>query len=173
MNKPFHSRTPAMATCALALAALLHAPDSQAATERVQRISATAVCEAPLPVFDVTLRKRPLGIGNEGTTPIFVSCALPADSVAPPGGASVSVRLAMLSNAPATTVNCNLVAGTPDNLSYTAGSTVVPSGGTAWLTWNNVHKGSARGTLNFSCNLPPQVDLGTIMYREVDAGGGL
>lgn len=173
MNHPSHIRKPAVAACALALAALLHAPEGSAATERVQRISATAVCEAPLPVFDLTLRKRPIGIGNEGTTPIFVSCSLPADTVAPPGGATVSVRLAMLSTTAPATVNCNLVTGTPDNLAYTAGSAVVPAGGTTWLTWDNVHKGAASGTLNFSCNLPPQVDLSTIMYREVDAGDGL
>lgn len=173
MNTTCHSHVPVMATCALALVALLHASESQAATERVQRISATAVCEAPLPVFDLTLRKRPIGIGNEGTTSIFVSCALPADSVAPPGGATVSVRLAMLEPVPAATVNCQLVTGTPDNLSYRAGSIVVPTGGTVWLTWNNIHKGSERGTLNFNCNLPPQIDMSTILYREVDAGDRL
>lgn len=173
MNTPFQSRMPAMATCALALGAMLHAPDSSAATERVQRISASAVCEAPLPVYDITLRKRPIGIGNEGTTTIFVSCALPTDAAAPPGGATVSVRLAMLADLPAATVTCQLVAGTPDNLTFTAGTAVVQSSGAVWLTWNNVHKGSTAGTLNFSCNLPPRIDISTIMYREVDAGGGL
>ncbi|MGY1458537.1 MULTISPECIES: hypothetical protein [unclassified Luteimonas] len=173
MNKPFHSRMPAMATCALALGAMLHAPDSSAATERVQRVSASAVCEAPLPVYDITLRKRPIGIGNEGTTNIFVSCALPTDAAAPPGGATVSVRLAMLANLPATTVNCQLVAGTADNLVFTEGTAVVPSSGTVWLTWDNVHKGSTGGTINFSCSLPPQMDISTILYREVDPGGGL
>lgn len=166
-------RPPAGAAIALALAAVLHVPEGRAATERVQRVSATAACEAPLPVFDATLRKRPIGIGNEGTTSIFVSCSLPADSAAPPGGATVSVRLAMRGGGPATTVNCQLVTGTPDNLSYTAGSAVVPAAGAAWLTWNNVHKGAASGTLNFSCNVPPMVDLGTILYRETDPGDQL
>jgi hypothetical protein len=173
MNQLFHVRNPAVAACALALATLFHAPEGSAATERVQRISATAVCEAPLPVFDLPLRKRPIGIGNEGTTAIFVSCALPADAVAAPGGATVSVRLAMLSTTAAATVNCQLVTGTTDALSYTAGSAVVPAGGATWLTWDNIDKGAAGGTLNFLCNLPPRVDLSTIVYREVDAGGGL
>ncbi|MGY0651961.1 hypothetical protein ACW7GZ_08860 [Luteimonas sp. A537] len=173
MTMSFHCRMSAAASCALALFVVLHASAASAATERVQRVSATAVCEAPLPVFDTTLRKRPIGINNEGGASVFVSCSLPADSAAPPGGASVSARFAMIGGAVPVTVECQLVAGTPDALTYTAGSIVVPAAGSAWLTWNGVDKGAASGTLNFSCNLPPRVDLSTIMYREVDAAGGL
>lgn len=173
MTKSFRCRLPAAVSCALALAAVLHAPVSSAATERVQRISATAVCEAPLPSFDVTLRKRPVGIRNEGEVPIFISCALPADSTAPRGGAMVSVRFALPAGAPAVTMACTLVAGSPGNLHYAVGSVAVASGGSAWLTWSNIDKQATRGALNFSCNLPPGMDVSTILYREVDPGDGL
>lgn len=173
MPMSFPCRMSAAASCALGLFAMLHAPAASAATERVQRVSATAVCEAPLPVFDTTLRKRPIGITNQGGPSVFVSCSLPADSAAPPGGASVSARFAMIGEAPPVTVQCQLVAGTADAPTYTAGSIVVPAAGSAWLTWNGVDKGTASATLNFSCHLPSGVDLSTIMYREVDAAGGL
>lgn len=173
MNQSKRSTLPAVVPCVLALAALLPAQDGRAATERVQRTSATAACEAPLPVYDTTLRKRPVGILNEGRDPVFVSCSLPADSAAGPGGATISVRFAMSGGAPATSVQCQLVTGTPDNLVFTAGSTTVAAAGGTWLTWNGVDKRAATGTINFSCNLPSKVDMTTIMYRETSAANGL
>jgi hypothetical protein len=173
MTKSFRRRLPVAASCVLAFAGAMHLPAASAATERVQRISAMAVCEAPLPSFDVSLRKRPVGIRNEGGAPIFISCALPADTTAPRGGAVVSVRFALLAGTPAAAVDCSLVAGVPGNLQYTVGTVAVPSGGSAWLTWGGIDKQAAAGSLNFSCNLPPGMDVSTIMYRELDPGDGL
>lgn len=51
-------------------------PAADAAVENLQfQSGAAGLCQGALPVMDSNLRKRPLGVANEGETPAFVSCA--------------------------------------------------------------------------------------------------
>lgn len=103
MNKPI--------ALMLLLVASWHSPNAQAAVNTVvYEQPAVGNCEAPLPVYDAHLRKRPGGILNEGTTSIYVTCGMVDDPLADIIGVWVtftnrkSVRQ---------TVKCTLVTGQP------------------------------------------------------------
>lgn len=153
--------------CAIVVASLLATGSARAESQRIHYVAATAVCASPLPQYDATLRKRPLGITNEGTTPIFISCSVPTDFY---GDNTGTVNLVFTSFGAGATVNCTLVAGSRlGGTGSIAGSAVVAASGTSELIWNNVNKGSPYGAYNFSCNLPPGIELNTIRIVQFDA----
>ncbi len=61
---------------AIGLASL---PAQAALTSRTSHLNSPAVCQASRSIYDEQLRKRPLGIQNEGTTAAYVTCALIAE----------------------------------------------------------------------------------------------
>lgn len=73
--------------------------------------SAVNNCQGALPSFEGALRKRPLGMANEGTSLAFLSCAALASS----GSADVEVyevaALFINRGSSTATVNCTLVQG--------------------------------------------------------------
>lgn len=160
------------AACLLAVAGLAATDDATAATSRSRFITATAVCESPLPQYDATLRKRPLGITNEATTPVFISCSLPADYVGDQVNGLLDFNFASLGVGG--TVNCSLVAG-----SRLFGVTAIPKSvtvsaeGYSAIRWANIDKRHYFGSYNVTCNLPKDVELNTILYQENDTGDGL
>lgn len=153
--------------CSIALAAILAAsPTVEAETVRSHFYAATSVCEAPLPVYDATLRKRPLGISNEGSTVIFISCSMPADYVGNVETATVQVNFTGLDSGG--TVNCTLIGGSRFGMVYRTGSITVATGADAQLVWDSVDKGTTWGSYNFSCNVPPGVEMNNLMVIQRD-----
>lgn len=159
----------AAATCAC-LSIALHSPDAAAATQRTINLSATSVCEAPLPVFNVHLRKRPVAVQNESDRPVFVSCTLPTDSAGQ--STTGSVRVSFASFGEAATISCTMVSGTTDpQVFYVPQERALAADGRVVMDWNNVNKWSTSGTYSFSCNLPPGVAMETITYTQTDTSG--
>ena len=156
--------------CLLALLAASAAPDAAAMPSRTRHISATAVCEAPLPIYDATLRKRPVAIANEGTSPIFISCALPTDHS---GGVATSEVRVLFASRVQRTVNCTIVAGVDSDLYREGRSVVVPAAGVASIQWNGIDKRGVAGAISLSCTLPPGTEVRTLSLHELDPLGAL
>jgi len=158
----------------VAVGAAFVATDASAATSRSHWVTATAVCASPLPVYDATLRKGPLGIRNTGTDPIFVSCSVPVDYATDQTGGIVQV--APRSFGAAATVNCTLTAGSrygsaSGSIAY---STAVPaSPSDTYVSMTDVDRKAYYGSFNFSCILPRDVEMGTIWFYETSAGDAL
>lgn len=140
---------------------------AQAATVRSQFYASTAVCEAPLPIYDATLRKRPLGIANEGTSVIFISCSMPGDYVGNVESATVQINFTGLESGG--TVSCTLVGGSRFGMVYRTGSVAVAMGANNQLAWDDVDKGTTWGSYNFSCNVPPGVEMNNLMVIQRDS----
>lgn len=150
----------------------LHAGNAEAATTRTHYYSATGVCEAPLPSYDVNLRKRPLGITNQGTAPIFISCSVPADFVG--DMATNWMEVGFTSMGGAGTATCTLVAGNrPYGSGSVAGSAAVAAGGYNWVGWYSLNKEDLLGSFNFSCHVPPGFEMNLIIIHQEDTGDGL
>ena len=168
---PVH-RVLAAAGIGLCLSAALHAPAAGAATQRTINLSATSVCEAPLPTFNVHLRKRPVAVQNESDRPVFVSCTLPTDGNGNANTGSVEVSFASFDSA--ATISCTMVSGTSGNqVFYVPQDVAIEANGRVSMLWTNINKWSYPGTYAFSCNLPPGVAMETISYTQTDSSGRL
>lgn len=154
------------------VALLLAATGAGAENSRIHSWSATSVCEAPLPVYDATLRKRPLGITNEGTATIHISCSLPGDHRANTDDAWVYVYFT--STGPAATASCTMAAGNRyTGAFYETKSVAVGAGASTLIQFEDVNRGTAFGSLNFSCNLPPGIELNMLLGYQFDDQGEL
>ncbi len=156
--------TTALLTAGLAVAWLPALP-AQAASNDANAVN---LCQGALPNFEGSLRKRPLGINNEGTITAFVSCSVDTDAF----GAITGIEVILTNrNASATTVNCTLVDGvappfpTPAPV-YLPKSVSVPAGTFSVLVWNAADNGGNPYLLpNLSCALPVGTEINLV---EVD-----
>ena len=127
-----------------------------------------ARCQSALPVFDTVVRKRPLGVQNEGDTTTFITCAFEFDA-----GEAVNFAPVLLdtyfsnfSGADAT-VNCTAVTGWAGGTNeYVSLSVVVPNESTdpedGNLFWEDVDfegGGMADSLIAISCALPAGVGI--------------
>ena len=158
---------------AVALACLAVPGAASANSYRAHYISATAVCSGPLPVYDNNLKRRPLGILNQGTSNVFISCSVPSDFEGDQAGASNIINVQFTSFGAAGKVNCTLNAGYRGSSGSVAGTTDVTAGGTNFVIWNGIDKMNAWGSYNFSCSMPPDMEMGLIIYQDGDAGNAL
>ena len=63
-------------TLVAGLVALAVSPSARAEIEPLQlQASAAGLCQSALPTGDVNLRKRPLGVYNEGDAAVYVTCS--------------------------------------------------------------------------------------------------
>lgn len=166
------SQTPARLAGGAAFALLLLAQHASAANHRYHNWSSTAVCEAPLPVYDATLRKRPLGIANEGAATIFISCSLPADYYADTDDGQVNIYFT--SPSANTPVSCTMAAGNRiSGVAYQTKSAVIPGGNSGLVSFTDVSRVSEFGSLNFSCNLPAALEMNLLISYQFDAGNAI
>ena len=166
-------RSTLLAAGLAALAALAVVPAASAATYRAHYISATAVCSGPLPVYDANLKRRPLGILNQGTSNVFISCSVPSDFEGDLTNGSNVVNVLFTSFGAGGTVNCTLNAGRRGS-SGSVGATVnVDAGGSNTVIWNNINKVDSWGSYNFSCSVPPDIEMNLIIYQDGDTSNGL
>jgi hypothetical protein len=157
----------------LALAAALMPGTSRAATFRAHYISATAVCSGPLPIYDNNLKRRPLGILNQGSTNVYISCSVPSDYQGDQTNGNNVVVVQFTSFGAGGIVGCTLNAGYRGISGSVATSTNVSDGGSNTLAWSNINKMDSWGSYNFSCNVPPDIEMNLIIYQDGDAGDAL
>lgn len=157
----------------VAMACLAIPGAASANSYRAHYISATAVCSGPLPVYDSNLKRRPLGILNQGTSNVFISCSVPSDYEGDMTSTSNVVEVMFTSFGAAGTVNCTLNAGYRAVSGSVAATTSVTAGGTNYLAWSNINKMDTWGSYNFSCVLPPDMEMNLIIYQDGDTGNAL
>lgn len=165
------SRASRGVAAAFALAAALHAGD--AAADRYQRshqVAPTGYCDAPLPVYDQSLRKSPRRITNEGPDEIHVSCSVPVDSVADRDGNDLWAHFSS-ARTDAIRVHCTAVAGSgvTSDYSYVAGSALISAGARGWVYWQDLDKGPRDDAIvSFNCRLPPGMSMTEITLVQYD-----
>jgi hypothetical protein len=146
--------------------AVLHAPAvAQNFKARTINVSATSICEAPLPTYNVQLRKRPVAVQNESNEAVFISCTLPADGVGFSQGASVRVNFR--ASGAGATVACTMVSGIDSSLDYVPREQAIPAGGVAFIQWDAINKRTNAGTYALSCLLPAGVAMETISHTQI------
>lgn len=150
---------------AAAIAGFGAAGQADAATiSRIYGSHGVASCQAALPAFDASIRKRPLAMSNAGTSNAFVTCDTESISNGiSPKYAEVDITFINRS-AVATVVSCTLV----DGLSFGApmyfpqSTSSIPPGGGEGISWSTAAKFSAPAT---SCNLPPGVEIAFVYFN--------
>lgn len=132
--------------------------------------NAAGACKPALPAFDGNIRTRPLAVANEGSATAFVSCSLPrapAFSGDPTYSINeVNVRIYNRTGAGAI-VGCTLVTSFEAASSNYLPKTVnVPANGKAFISWTVAgdNGGAPIFNPNFSCSLPPGLDVGYFYY---------
>lgn len=141
---------------ALACAADAHAVD----LSRITYTNPTAVCQGALPAFDGLIRKRPLAVQNEGTSPAFVTCSYPSQ-----GRITVLNQWVNTGAGTQLTISCTAVTSyaTGSNVFVTKSVTVGPGTNQANLSWVPADFGGTTtfpsNFINLSCNLPPGAAL--------------
>ena len=164
--KPTH----ALLATATAAVLLLAAPETRA-NDWSNPID---VCQGALPAFESSLRKRPLGIINEGETPVFVNCSMRAPlGQIEGGGIRVNQILLLLTNraAAAQSVSCTLVDGVAAPFTgfpaiYLPKTVDIQPNNFAVLNWFDFETTVGRFRIpNLSCALPPGAEINIVqMY---------
>jgi len=142
----------------LATAAMIQAP--QALASRVASTAAGA-CQASLPLHDANLRKRPLGIRNEGASSSFVSCGLQWGHLV----FSTQRNFVIATNQNSATVDltCTLVAGPlPGLAGYYPQTVALQPHGTDAIEWLPSEFNDLPNYVNVSCNVPPGVEINVV-----------
>ena len=147
---------------------------AEAATVARRNLShGVANCQAALPAFDGNIRKRPKGIGNEGTSAAFVTCDF--EHLPDLYDAITSVQIFVRNNGGASaTFDCTLVQGFGGG-SFGANivkSMNVSAGSGGNLTWTASDNGGANMTLpSASCKLAPGMEIYGTMLTFIEEIG--
>lgn len=160
----------------LACAPVLSA-QAQELVSRTHVQNAVGVCQGALPSFEGAIRKRPLGINNEGSTPAFVSCTVNSEASYL---AQVIQDFAILltNRGPVTELTCTLVDGIAPATSgplagafppvYYPKTIAIPdgtAGGTsASIAWDLDDRPEGFIFPALSCLLPPGVEINFIQH---------
>jgi len=163
-------------TVAILMAAM--GTSSQAGAVRQPRQNEqTAVghCQAALPSFEGVLRKRPLGIANEGSIAAFVNCGMSTEIVGSQGIFQVDVAL---TNRTANTVDisCTLISGLPNELQpavavFPKTFVVAPGPDEEFWSSGSDGQGTPFKTSSIQCALPPGTEInGTRIFFDTDVG---
>lgn len=151
----------------LVLAVAMAVPHDVVAAEYQQNASGT--CNGALPVFDQSLRFRPLAVANQGSTTAFVSCT--ALNLFSNPVSTFGAHIHNPTGAPVD-VSCTFVTGRDsfDKFSFPKTQNFA-AGANGFIIWNAV---ADNGGVNFedlsslSCNLPAGVELEYIANVTVD-----
>jgi hypothetical protein len=172
---------PSIATVGLLLAGCCSLlPDTARAViqDKWQDQNASGSCQGASQIHDDMLRKRPVGIANEGTVSAYVSCSL---SVQHTGGqanlTSVVIVTFSNSNDENRRVTCTLVDGQKYSLvtspRYHTKSVTVVANNSNYLSWGfESDNGGDRYWLpNLSCLIPPGVEINLVEQQyQFDVG---
>jgi len=143
--------------------------DARAAITTVTEANpAVGVCQAARSANEGALRKRPMGVQNEGPSTVFVSCGLhgngPAEGIGP-YTSEVSFILLNIGTTPAT-VNCTAIDTAAHIIGATRSITVMP-GQTPLLTFVGTDIASNRQWFSpaFSCSLAPGAGISEVWHH--------
>jgi hypothetical protein len=133
------------------------------------------ICQAALPNYEGQIRKRPLAIQNEGSSPAFVTCSPTSLQFAASSEFGHGVYLQNRSDSPVT-VSCTGVMGASDwPAEYSAKSVEIGPESTGSIYWassdfpSNLADNST--TFNLSCALLPGTGILTVYVNQtVDVG---
>lgn len=159
----------------VAMAGAFAASDASAATVTRDHLThGPANCQSALPVFDGNIRKRPMGIGNEGSGSAFITCGIDDISNTGPGFTAIAVYLRNRAAADGVTVNCTLANGIFSNPQLlTKTSDPIAAGTVVLIAWTAAgdNEDEPFGAPGLSCNLPPGVDISAVQnIREEEVG---
>ena len=135
-------------------------------------IKAAGNCNGALPSYEGELRKRPLGVQNEGTATAFVTCSLPGDFFAS-GNFLVAAAFTNQNSTPVT-VNCTLVDGATAPFmvpAYYPQSITLPANGVDVFEWTPAGEEPFTALANLSCNLPPGVAINVLEVIFMEDNG--
>jgi len=144
----------ALVAAIVSATALVHAPQAQAS-----RVASTAVgaCQASLPLYDASLRKRPLGMRNEGSSHVFISCGVQWGFMVYSN--DEDVVYATNQNRKPVDLTCTLVAGPfPGLAAYMPKTVTLPAYGTDSIVWTETYN----PYFNVSCDVPPGVEINVV-----------
>lgn len=140
--------------------------------DRTTYFNAPAHCQGALPNFDASLRKRPLGLQNEGPTNAFVTCAIPTQ-----GRVQALEMYASSHNGTATPVTCTMVTGYKggDNFYVPKTLTTSDTGGWTGFYWSasdfEADGDIPSSYIAVSCNLAPGTGLNDFWLYSAESVG--
>jgi hypothetical protein len=155
-----------VAVAALAAVTATYTPPAHAATSAS---NAAGACQGNLPASDTNLRNRPLAIRNEGNANAFVSCSV----VTPHNAATVNNAVIFMTNVTAAPidVNCTFIdGGIAPSVVYHPKTVTLPANAMGGLVWTPAEFGLTTFSYyeNFSCNLPPGVEMNVVGFDYTD-----
>lgn len=161
-----HSIRPIAASLAVLLLSLAATAGHAATVARNDFQGAAGLCKAALPGFTAGLRSRPLGMANESSSPIFITCNWQGDDTqnGNRGARQLTVTLGNTSGADLQ-VTCTLVNGFQSGLltqaTYTPKTVTIANGGSATLTWLPADVGAVEQIKlpALSCSMPAGTTL--------------
>lgn len=162
------SKSLSIAVLVAAAAALTVPADANATIVQ----NAAGACQASRSDYAASLRIRPTGMNNEGTANVFVSCSLNTSDYYQSANDVNGVVLGNRGSADKS-VSCTLAAGSFENQPSTLypKSINVPAGvDYVVLSWDpDVDNAGAYfpNSINYSCVLPPGIDLQTVFTNAV------
>lgn len=124
-----------------------------------------ARCQGALPAFETAIRKRPLAIQNEGTTPSFITCGFEFDAGDAIDNSALMVDTYFTNNTAApVSLTCTAVTGwqTGDNEFVSLTEVIQPGAQSeemAWFAEDFTGGGMASGLVAISCALPVGVGV--------------
>ena len=158
----------AIAACATAF---LAAPAFALTRTITMQAHGSGVCQGALPNFEGKLRKRPLGIQNEGTESAYVTCS-PTNFQNAPNAFGFSVGVANY-NATSITITCTGVHGQVSSAAATfvTKSVTIASNFNDFIDFPAAIFNNANAP-SVSCLLPPGTSVDTVYsYQTLDVGG--
>ncbi len=160
-----------LSACA-ALLFMAHNGNAEAATRDLRlMMNATGACQAALPQYDTTLRKRPAGMFNEGRASVFVTCSpLSLQNVPITVGHGLTIYN---TNAYEVTVNCTgVTSDAPAPAFYMPKSSTFGQNEAHGISWDSSDGlTSSFPSFNISCMLPPGVGITTLFVNQtLDVG---
>ena len=163
-----------LAVTAVIAAALVAPSSADALTSRAKYVHATGVCQPSTPLELGGLRFRPLGVFNNKSSAIYISCTLDTEFVADAGSTDIRIYFANLSNVEHT-VACTAVGGRRGVVaSSVSAETVISADSLGSISFVDVDRINESFTAyGISCLLPPKVEMGLIRMVEDDVGNGL
>jgi hypothetical protein len=127
---------------------------------------APGVCRPALPAFETQVRSRPLAMQNEGTTTVFVTCAIPQFTSLSDDALGVGLNFTNTGSAEAN-VSCVGVIRALQPYTYVPQSTTVPAHTDPTveyhgLVWNDTIDPFPGNYTMISCALPPGVGISKV-----------
>lgn len=150
----------------IAVASAYSIPANAVETDHANASGPAARCQGALPAFETAIRKRPLAIQNEGTSPAFVTCSFEVDAGNAIGNAPVLLDTYFSSSVGPIDITCTAVSGFQGGTNEFVSQTITidpadpeePQGNGFWAD-TDFDEGLGSGLISISCQIPPGVGI--------------